>query len=109
MQYYSYLCTQNLKKHIEFMRKTILMSAVFMCAVASAQLPTRIETFPISSVRLGDSQFLRNQQSDIYYLLGLDADRLLAPYRKGAGLEDCKAISHKVKSTSGRLIIVGHS
>ena len=58
------------------------MSAV----TATAQLPTRIETFPISSVRLGDSQFLKNQQLDIHYLMGLDADRLLAPYLKGAGL-----------------------
>jgi hypothetical protein len=37
-------------------------------------------------VRLADSQFLKNQQADIHYLLGLDADRLLAPYLKGAGL-----------------------
>ena len=60
--------------------------SVITAANAFAQLPTRIETFPISSVRLGDSQFLRNQQMDISYLLGLDADRLLAPYVKGAGL-----------------------
>ena len=62
----------------------ILFFAVSM--TATAQIPTRIETFPISSVRLGDSQFLKNQQADIHYLLGLDADRLLAPYLKGAGL-----------------------
>ena len=54
--------------------------------MAQAQPETRVETFPISSVRLGDSQFLRNQKADIHYLLGLDADRLLAPYLKGAGL-----------------------
>ena len=53
---------------------------------AQPQLPTRIESFPISSVRLADSQFLKNQQADIHYLLGLDVDRLLAPYLKGAGL-----------------------
>jgi hypothetical protein len=52
-----------------------------------AQLPTRVETFDISCVRLGDSQFLKNQQADICYLLSLDADRLLAPYLKGAGLK----------------------
>lgn len=65
--------------------------ATFILAVstmftAQAQQKTLVETFPISSVRLGDSQFLRNQQADIYYLLGLNADRLLAPYLKGAGL-----------------------
>ena len=59
----------------------------FGCQVAAAQLPTRVESFPISSVRLGESQFLKNQQLDIHYLLGLDADRLLAPYLKEAGLK----------------------
>ncbi len=62
---------------------TLLLAASLSSA---AQLQTRIETFPISSVRLGDSQFLKNQQLDIHYLLGMDADRLLAPYLKGAGL-----------------------
>ncbi|MBQ8487399.1 MAG: glycoside hydrolase family 127 protein [Prevotella sp.] len=68
------------------MKKTIFLSLAFVATAATAQLPTRIETFPISSVRLGDSQFLKNQQTDIHYLLGLDADRLLAPYLKEAGL-----------------------
>ncbi len=68
------------------MKKTFLLLALAFSSWASAASHTPIETFPISSVRLGDSQFLRNQQADIYYLLGLDADRLLAPYVKGAGL-----------------------
>ena len=68
------------------MKRLFLVSFALLTMTASAQLPTRVETFPISSVRLGDSQFLRNQQADIHYLLGLDADRLLAPYLKGAGL-----------------------
>ena len=68
------------------MKNIILTVVTLLATTATAQLTTRIETFPISSARLGDSQFLRNQQSDVYYLLGLDADRLLAPYLKGAGL-----------------------
>lgn len=72
------------------MKKKLFLSLVIfqtsLCQL-SAQIPTRIETFPISSIRLGDSQFLRNQQMDINYILGLDADRLLAPYLKGAGLK----------------------
>ena len=68
------------------MKKILLLGMAIAAITASAQLPTRIETFPISSVRLGDSQFRKNQQMDINYLLGLDADRLLAPYMKGAGL-----------------------
>ena len=68
------------------MKRILLLTAAFLALSATAALPTRVETFPISNVRLGDSQFLKNQQADIHYLLGLDADRLLAPYLKGAGL-----------------------
>lgn len=64
----------------------LLVLASALTLPVAAQLKTRVETFPIASVRLGDSQFLRNQKADIGYLLGLDADRLLAPYLKGAGL-----------------------
>ena len=68
------------------MKKIFLTGMAFIALTAWGQLPTVIETFPINSVRLGNSQFLKNQQADIHYLLGLDADRLLAPYRKEAGL-----------------------
>ncbi|MBR0049040.1 MAG: glycoside hydrolase family 127 protein [Prevotella sp.] len=72
-------------KHVAL--TAILCLPVFSAGLkAQPQLPTRIESFPISSVRLADSQFLKNQQADIHYLLGLDVDRLLAPYLKGAGL-----------------------
>lgn len=67
------------------MRKLFVIGLTAIALTASAQTK-RIETFPIKSVRLADSQFQKNQQADIYYLLGLDADRLLAPYLKGAGL-----------------------
>ena len=69
------------------MKRIITLVALATTLSATAQIPTRIETFPISSVRLGDSQFLKNQQLDIHYILGLDADRLLAPYMKEAGLK----------------------
>jgi len=71
------------------MRKFLFcVTAAITALTTTAQQPltTRIEAFPISSVRLGNSQFQKNQQADIHYLLGLDADRLLAPYLKGAGL-----------------------
>ena len=68
------------------MKNLFLTMAAFVATCAFAQLPTRIETFPVSNVRLAASQFKKNQQADISYLLGLDADRLLAPYLKGAGL-----------------------
>lgn len=68
------------------MKRLFIISLTAITLTTSAAPTPRIETFPISSVRLDDSQFLKNQQADIYYLLGLDADRLMAPYLKGAGL-----------------------
>ncbi|MCU1516352.1 MAG: hypothetical protein JWQ75_1073, partial [Pseudarthrobacter sp.] len=46
----------------------------------------RTSSFPLSSVRLLDSEFKNAQNVDLRYLLGLDADRLLAPFRREAGL-----------------------
>ena len=65
---------------------TTLVAAAVWTAGPAAPLPQRIGCFDISQVRLTDSRFLRNQQADIHYLLGLDADRLLAPYLKETGL-----------------------
>ena len=56
------------------MKNLFLTMAAFVATCAFAQLPTRIETFPVSNVRLAASQFKKNQQADISYLLGLDAD-----------------------------------
>jgi hypothetical protein len=69
------------------MKKFFLISA-FALAInsASAQIPQKIGTFKISDVQLTESQFYKNQNADIHYILGLDADRLLAPYLKEAGL-----------------------
>ena len=62
------------------MRQLFLIGLTAIALTASAAQTKRIETFPIKSVRLADSQFQKNQQADIHYLLALDADRLLAPY-----------------------------
>ncbi|QOD04783.1 glycoside hydrolase family 127 protein [Pseudarthrobacter sp. BIM B-2242] len=43
-------------------------------------------SFPLSSVRLLDSGFKHAQDVDLRYLLSLDTDRLLAPFRREAGL-----------------------
>lgn len=54
---------------------------------ADTGIKTRVESFPVSSVRLTSGPFKHAEDMDIRYLLALDPDRLLAPYRKGAGLE----------------------
>lgn len=52
-----------------------------------AQLPVEVEGFPIADVRLTSSPFKHAEDMDVCYLLGLDADRLLAPYLKEANLQ----------------------
>ena len=46
----------------------------------------RTPSFPLSSVRLLPSAFKNAQDVDLRYVLSLDADRLLAPFRREAGL-----------------------
>jgi DUF1680 family protein len=53
---------------------------------ASAQADAALQLFPLSAVRLGASPFLEAQQTDLRYMLSLDADRLLAPFLREAGL-----------------------
>ena len=53
----------------------------------AAQIPVKVESFPISNVRLTASPFKHAEDMDIQYLLGINPDRLLAPYLKEAGLQ----------------------
>ena len=68
--------------------KTWCAAALMAMSVsaAEAQIPVKVETFPVSSVKLTKSAFKHAEDLDIRYLLGIDPDRLLAPYLKGAGL-----------------------
>ncbi len=54
-------------------------------AIASAQ-PAPMQLFPLQNVRLLSSPFKDAQQTDLQYMLELDADRLLAPFLKDAGI-----------------------
>ncbi|RZJ13501.1 MAG: glycosyl hydrolase [Rubrivivax sp.] len=62
--------------------KTWLLALVF--AVSGAGAAT--QPFPLGSVRLLDGPFLEAQSTDLRYLMALDADRLLAPFVREAGL-----------------------
>ena len=44
------------------------------------------DLFPLQDVRLGSGPFLDAQATDLHYLMALDADRLLAPFLREAGL-----------------------
>ena len=61
-------------------------------ALFSCQQPTDrgCEYFDLSSVKLLPSMFYDAQQMDKAYILKLDADRLLAPYLREAGLNPLK-------------------
>lgn len=73
------------KRHVTVL--TLLGVGAFLLAPSAwAQLPEKISTFPLNEVRLLDSPFQHAEDLDIQYLLGLHADRLLAPYYKEAGL-----------------------
>jgi DUF1680 family protein len=63
---------------------TLLLSA------AGYAQKTQLQSFPISSVRLLDSPFKKAQQTDMQYILDMDMDKLLAPYRTEAGLKPRK-------------------
>lgn len=53
---------------------------------ASAQIPAKVEPFRVNDVKLTQSDFKHAEDMDIRYLLGIDPDRLLAPYLKEARL-----------------------
>ena len=64
--------------------------AVFALTSTTYSQSGQLQSFPLFSVRLLESPFLKAQQTDMKYILELDADRLLAPYLKEAGITPLK-------------------
>ncbi|MET0980532.1 MAG: glycoside hydrolase family 127 protein [Telluria sp.] len=59
--------------------------------LAICMLPaTAAERFPLADVRLGAGPFRDAQDRNLQYLLALDPDKLLAPFRREAGLPQVK-------------------
>ena len=52
-----------------------------------APVQRQVELFPLNAVRLLDGPFKHAQDTNLRYLLAHDADRMLAPFRREAGLE----------------------
>ena len=69
------------------MFKRLLAIFTFFVIVDVYGQEQKITFFPLAQVRLLDGQFKDAQKADLEYLLSLDADRLLAPYLKEAGLQ----------------------
>ncbi len=63
-----------------------LLAAIVTLAAAGALHAAPAQLFPLADVRLGAGPFLDAQSTDRTYLLSLDPDRLLAPFRREAGL-----------------------
>ncbi|MBQ8242843.1 MAG: glycoside hydrolase family 127 protein [Bacteroidaceae bacterium] len=75
---------------MNLMKVTKILSVAMVLAASlqgTAQIPVKVESFPISNVRLTASPFKHAEELDIQYLLGINPDRLLAPYLKEAGLQ----------------------
>src|SRR5690606_18436098 len=70
---------------------------LFVVDVALAHSPT---LFPLEDVRLLESPFKRAQELDLAYVLAMDANKLLAPYLREAGLKP-KAESYGNWESSG--------
>lgn len=71
-----------------FLRTTLSFLLLFVsCPKDFAQEGnTKLQSFPLQSVRLKAGPFLNAQQVDLKYILALNPDRLLAPYLIDAGL-----------------------
>lgn len=63
----------------------VLAPAVALCMPAACA-QAAVQAFPLERVRLLDGPFLDAQATDLHYLMALDAERLLAPFRREAGL-----------------------
>lgn len=67
------------------MKYRILLTSLLFAQQVVAQQPP-LTAFPLSSVRLLEGPFKKAQDTDVAYMLSLNADRLLAPYLREAGL-----------------------
>lgn len=68
--------------------RPVLLAILITAALdAGAQIPAKVENFKAGDVILTESMFKHAEEMDLQYLLGIDPDRLLAPYLKEAGLE----------------------
>lgn len=64
----------------------LLSFILLLSSAAYGQNPKKVQLFPLSDVELLQSPFYDAQQTDLKYILEMDADRLLAPYLREAGL-----------------------
>jgi DUF1680 family protein len=69
------------------MKKVFVFIAVSLLSGNLIFAQDQLQSFAATEIRLLDGPFKVAEQTDLKYLLSLDADRLLAPYLKEAGLK----------------------
>ncbi len=92
------------------MRLRLLMLVLLAAGATRAAepvAPRRSVLFPLSAVRVQGGPFLEHQELTRRYLLRLDPDRLLAWYRREAGL-DPKAPPYRGWESEGATPLAGH-
>ena len=72
---------------MKIIKTACIIATILASAVSYAQLPVQMESFDVKDVTLTPSAFKHAEDMDIRYLLGIDPDRLLAPYLKESGLK----------------------
>lgn len=68
-------------------KQAALLSLVIVCVFSVHAETGSLQTFPLTDVRLLDGPFKHAEQNNLSYLLALEPDRLLAPFRREAGIE----------------------
>ncbi len=79
-----------MKTNFYIMKKTLSILALSALAITSLQAQDKIysDEFPLSDVTLLDGPLKHAQDLNCHTLLRYDVDRLLAPFRKEAGLKE---------------------
>lgn len=67
------------------MVKSLCLAGLLPAGI-TLQAQTRLQLFPLQAVQITDPVFKKGLETDLQYVMALDADRLLAPYRREAGL-----------------------
>jgi len=70
--------------------KRLSVYFLFLLSTTTGIYAQKLESFPLSSVKLLQSPFKEAQSTDMNYILTLEPDRLLAPYLREAGIEPLK-------------------
>ena len=77
---------ESLKLFILEAYRNLVKISLALVLLFGAQAATAVQLFSLTDVRLTASPFLKAQTANLRYLMALDPDKLLAPFRREAGL-----------------------